>query len=289
MADGVLVLFAAHVLELDRIQAISGGGNTLEIPEPIQRIIGHRPYSVDTVGKSNSQVICFADMVLKIEQKSQESGQEHRMLAWLADKLPVPNILCSECTQEVNYLLMSRLDGTMSCSETMLEQPGELVRLLAEGLCMLWDVDTTACPYQNGLDQKLTLAEWRIGQNLCNMEDAEPETYGKNGFQSPRELLQWLKEHRPAEELVFSHGDYCLPNIFVHRNRIAGFIDVGRSGIADRYQDIALCYRSLQHNFDGAYGGKVYPGFDAALLFDALGMIPDWEKVRYYILLDELF
>lgn len=261
----------------------------MRIPESIQRIVGDRPYSVDTVGRSNSQVICFTDMVLKIEQKSEESDHEHRMLAWLAGKLPVPNILCSDYERESNYLLMSKVDGEMSCSETILEQPEELVRLLVEGLGLLWAVDTAACPYENGLDQKLKLAEWRIRQNLCSMEDAEPETYGKNGFQSPGELLQWLKEHRPAEERVFSHGDYCLPNIFINQNRIAGFIDVGRSGVADRYQDLALCYRSLQHNFDGAYGGKVYPGFDAAILFDALQQTPDWDKVRYYILLDELF
>ena len=59
--------------------------------------------------------------------------------------------------------------------------------------------------------------------------------------------------------------------------------------IGDKWKDIALCHRSLKHNFDGTFGGKVYPDFNPDSLFDALGIEPDWEKIRYWILLDELF
>lgn len=101
--------------------------------------------------------------------------------------------------------------------------------------------------------------------------------------------MQWLKQNKPQEELVFSHGNYCLPNIFVKNDRISGFIDLGRSGVADIYQDIALYYRSLQHNFHGKYAKRTYDSFDAKILFDQLEIEPDWEKIRWYILLDELF
>ena len=97
------------------------------------------------------------------------------------------------------------------------------------------------------------------------------------------------KRPKPVEELVFSHGDYCMPNIFIKNNKINGFIDLGRSGVADKYQDIALCYRSLKHNFDGSQGGKVYENFNAESLFIELDIVPDWEKIKYYILMDELF
>lgn len=39
----------------------------------------------------------------------------------------------------------------------------------------------------------------------------------------------------------------------------------------------------------GHFGGKVYPDFDPDMLFDALGIEPKPEKLRYYTLLDELF
>ena len=121
------------------------------------------------------------------------------------------------------------------------------------------------------------------------MENVEPTTYGINGFENPEKLLQWLTENRPDEETVFSHGDYCLPNIIIKDDNVNGVIDLGRSGIADKYQDIALCYRSLQHNYNGKYGGGVYEGFDAKILFDELNIVPDWSKIKFYILLDELF
>ncbi|WP_313134313.1 aminoglycoside 3'-phosphotransferase [Anaerocolumna sp.] len=184
---------------------------------------------------------------------------------------------------------MSKIRGEMSCSTEIMENPKGLVKILAQGLRMLWNIEISTCPANNSIDNKLKLAEIRVSNNLCNIEDAEPETYGTNGFSNPEELLQWLKNNKPMEELVFSHGDYCLPNIFISNNNINGFIDLGRSGIADKYQDIALCYRSLIRNFDGTYGEKVYDGFDAAILFDELKIVPDWEKIKYYILLDELF
>ena len=46
---------------------------------------------------------------------------------------------------------------------------------------------------------------------------------------------------------------------------------------------------SLKHNFSGMYGGKRYENFNANKLFDAIGIEPDWEKIKYYLLLDELF
>jgi len=80
-----------------------------------------------------------------------------------------------------------------------------------------------------------------------------------------------------------------MPNLFLNKDRFSGFIDLGNCGIADKYQDIALCYRSLLHNFAGVYTGKAYPKLDEEMFFKELGIEPDWEKIRYYILLDELF
>lgn len=261
----------------------------MNIPDKIKEIIKDKPYSIDKIGKSTSQVICFDDMVLKIEEQQEESDNEHKMMAWLDNKLPIPKVLYSEKQDGVNYLLMSKVKGEMACLPDLLTNPNQLVKLLADGLRMLWKVDISNCPSDNSIDNKLRLAEGLVSNNLCDIENVEPTTYGENGFESPEKLLQWLKENRPSEELVFSHGDYCLPNIFIKDNKVNGFIDLGRSGIADIYQDIALCYRSLQHNFHGKYAEKIYDGFDAKILFDILGIEPDWDKIKWYILLDELF
>ena len=70
---------------------------------------------------------------------------------------------------------------------------------------------------------------------------------------------------------------------------VSGFIDLGKICIADRYQDIALCYRSLSNNFKGIYGRAACEGLDTDKFFEKLDVKPDWKKIRYYILLDELF
>lgn len=261
----------------------------MNIPDKIKEIIKDKSYSIDKIGKSTSQVICFDDMVLKIERESEESDNENKMMVWLDNKLPVPKVLYSEKQDGVNYLLMSRIRGEMACSPNLLANPNRLVKLLADGLRMLWKVDISKCPSNNSIDNKLRLAANLVSNNLCDTENVEPTTYGEHGFENPEKLLQWLNENKPQEELVFSHGDYCLPNIFINNDRISGFVDLGRSGIADIYQDIALCYRSLQHNYHGKYAEKVYDGFDAKILFEILGIEPDWDKIKWYILLDELF
>ena len=77
-------------------------------------------------------------------------------------------------------------------------------------------------------------------------------------------------------------------NIIFNNGVLSGLIDLGRSGVADKWCDIALCYRSVRDNFGGRYDRK-HEGYSDGYLFDALQIKPNWEKIRYYILLDELF
>jgi kanamycin kinase/aminoglycoside 3'-phosphotransferase-3 len=88
---------------------------------------------------------------------------------------------------------------------------------------------------------------------------------------------------------VLSHGDFCLSNVLIENGKLSGFIDLGETGVGDKWRDIALLYRSLRHNSGGYYGGKVYPDFNPDMLFDTLGIEPDHNKLRFYTLLDELF
>ena len=259
------------------------------LPAEINKYIKGRKYRVDSIGKSGSCVLCFDDMILKIERRSEEAENEHRMLKWLYSRLPVPKIIAFHRLRDFNYLLMSRLGGKMACSESLLGKPEVLLKALAEGLQMLWRIDIKSCPYMSNLDNKLGLAAKRVDEGLCDTYDAEPGTYGPNAFKNPEALLLWLVSNRPEERLVFSHGDFCLPNIFIKNGQISGFIDLGKSGIADIYQDIALCLRSLKNNYSGVYGGMNRGGFNEDLFFRELGIIPEWDKIRYYILLDELF
>ena len=118
----------------------------------------------------------------------------------------------------------------------------------------------------------------------CNISD-----FGLSEIDSPWKLLTYLKENQPAEDIVLTHGDYCLPNIFAEGDQISGFIDLGRMGPADRWQDIALAIRSLRDNFSGKYSNeKMIFDFQPEMLLSELDMELDEEKLRYYLLLDML-
>lgn len=41
------------------------------------------------------------------------------------------------------------------------------------------------------------------------------------------------------------HGDFCLPNILIHNNKVSGFIDVEAMGIGDPWIDYSWCIWSL--------------------------------------------
>ncbi len=263
--------------------------NKLQLPQIINDIIGSKTGSADTIGMSSSSVIIYDEFVLKIEKLRQGTDAAVNMMRWLDGKLPTPKVICYEKDSASSYLLMSKVKGEMSCSQMYLDNSDLLVQLLADGLKMLWQIDTSDCPRKRDLDTELAEAKYRVENNLVALDNVDPATFGKNGFASPAHLLEWLFQNKPTYEPVLSHGDYCLPNVFINDGKISGFIDLGDCGIGDKWRDIALCYRSLKNNFNGTYGGKVYENFSPELLFEKLGIKPNHEKLRYYLLLDELF
>lgn len=61
---------------------------------------------------------------------------------------------------------------------------------------------------------------------------------------------------------------------------MVGCIDVGRAGIADRYQDLAILWNCL-----GEFGASL-----RERLFPQYGLsAPDRRKLEFHLLLDELF
>lgn len=261
----------------------------IDMPDSIKNALESQTYEVDSIGMSGSGVLLFENEVLKIQKDSEEAQNEAQAMRWLAERLSVPKVIAYEQKENQSYLLMSKVAGKMACDKQHMQNPEKLAELLASALQQLWQIDISSCPLDWRLDRKLDAARFRVKNNLVDTENVEPDTFAPNGFKDPANLLQWLETHRPAEELVLSHGDFCLPNIYIDDNEKISFIDLGRTGVADKWQDIAICYRSLRDNFAGKYGGKSYSGYDPNMLFEKLGLEPNWNKIRYYLLLDELF
>ena len=74
----------------------------------------------------------------------------------------------------------------------------------------------------------------------------------------------------------FVHGDLCLPNIYISAsNTLAGFIDLGNSGLGDRWYDYSWLLWSLEYNLGTDKYGK--------LLLDKLGIEFDKKRFEMYI------
>ena len=113
---------------------------------------------------------------------------------------------------------------------------------------------------------------------LVDEEDIADSHQGKSAQDLYKEFVSAIPGD---EDLVFTHGDYCLPNVLIDGTEIAGFVDWSRAGIADRYKDIALVIRSLRWNLAEELEGD---------FFDAYGISePDAAKIAFYMLLDEFW
>ena len=258
------------------------------LPPGIRSEIEGLPYTVSETGMSGAQVFIFPETVLKTGKISPLTNNMVQIMRWLEGRLPAPRVIRFEQDRGMEYLLMTRIPGKMACDPEYLNRPGLLLTLLSEAIHMLWQVDLMDCPVSRSLEEELAHARYSLENGLVDFSRCEPETFGPGGFASPEALLSWLESNKPPLEPAFSHGDCCLPNILFDGNRVSGFIDLGDAGKADRWRDLSLCYRSLKHNTDGFFG-RVIPGFRPEALFDALGIRPDWDRLRYYILLDEFF
>ena len=260
----------------------------LRQPPEISRLTAGSDFQLDNTGLSGSTVAIYDDMVLKCETVSEESENHTAMLRWLDGRVPAPRIIETVVQSGWRWTLMSRIRGEMACTEVWRADPHRLVRVLADAMKRLWETDLTDCPVVQSPDVKLAQARRTVEAGEVNMELVEPETFGEGGFPSPAALLQWLEEYKPPFEPVLTHGDFCLPNVFLEDWSVTGFLDLGRSGAGDRWTDIAILWRTLRDNFGGHYGEAV-PGFHPDELFDALGMEKDEKRLKYYLLMDELF
>ncbi len=260
----------------------------MRLPPGIERRTRGLTYTENVIGQSGAAVRMYEDMVLKIQPSAPWTEREAAVLRWLQGKVPAPCVIDWEEREGRTFLLMTRVKGRMACDPFFLDRPEMLTQRLAEAMGMLWDTDISDCPVTRDQETELSEARLRVERGLVDMDNTDPATFGPGGFKDPESLLRWLERNRPDYEPVLSHGDLCLPNILLDETGVSGFIDLGDAGVGDRWRDIALCRRSLRDNLVGVHASGMRPDFSDRL-FDVLGIRPDPDKLRWYLLLDELF
>lgn len=254
------------------------------IPKDLEKLIDGRSWEQITIGHSDAMTFLLkgstSNQYLKTQPViSKESLYcEKEKLEWLHGKLPVPEVLYYNKDERNEYLLMTEIKGINASDKSHETNLPSLIEQLALGLKTLHRLPIDSCPYDQTLAIKLKEAKRRVENRLVDEEDFDDVRKGMK----VEELFNDLISTKPTyEDLVFTHGDYCLPNIIIDNGEVNGFIDLGRAGVADKYQDLALALRSIERNF-----GKEH----IPLFLKTYGMTElDEAKVNYYQLMDEFF
>ena len=256
-----------------------------ETPDMFQPFVKDRTWTRITIGQSSADTFRLDGagqkaLYLKVSPKShrRELERERERLEWLRGRLPVPETIGYEASDQNEFLLLTALPGRDAAS-LIGDRPNEtVVTLLATGLRMIHAVSIEACPFDMTLDCVIEEARYNVVRGLVKEADFDDIRLGRLAVDVFEELLS----KRPTEEdLVFTHGDYCLPNVMIDGGEVTGFVDWGSAGVADRYQDIALVVGSLERN---AREDLTTRFFEAYGLSD-----PNAEKVEYYKRLDKFW
>ena len=205
---------------------------------------------------------------------------EYRRLRWLAGRIPAPRIIKWGEERDHVWLLTEALPGR-SAGDLIAGDRSLLpavVTGIADFLARLHGLPVDDCPFDASIAYWLPEARRRVAAGAVDEEDFDPD---HRGWSSEQVLEQVEALAGRASGRVVVHGDFTLGNLIVDdRGVVTGCIDVGRSGVADPYQDFALCWRDL-----GGFGS------DAQSLFlDAIGHSPpDRQRMLLHRSLDELF
>ena len=150
-----------------------------------------------------------------------------------------------------------------------------VIRILAETLTDIHRTPHVECPYTNVIAEELEIARQRVEAGTIDV-DSFTEEVG----QSPADCLVSLYERSfCVSDIVFTHGDYALPNVVIADDCSVGVIDWGQAGVTGRNRDFMCIEKSIARNA-GPEGVKLFYE-----VYDGPGA--DLEQVRFFWEMDQ--
>lgn len=169
---------------------------------------------------------------------------ERYRLDWLSPRHPAPRVLAFGADDEAQWLVTAALPGEQAIGPTWRARRTEALRAMAAGLRALHALPVDDFP-----------AEW----TQRSWVGRSPSALG------PRP---------PIDGPVVVHGDACAPNTLISpEGEWTGNVDFGDLAVGDRWADLAVASMSVDWNFGDGYRDE---------FFDAYGIAPDPERIRYY-------
>ena len=144
-------------------------------------------------------------------------------------------------------------------------------------------VDMTGFPFVHDLSYKLAKVKETVARHEAKEQYFEREYQGW----SPEKMLARLESLSGfQEDLVFCHGDVCMPNFLYEGHQLTAVLDVSGAGINDRYLDLSIALRTLRYNLEGL--GWTLTQADVDLFLRTYDYPFDKQRFEFYLILDEL-
>ena len=202
-------------------------------------------------------------------------GNEAERLGWAGRYATVPQVLEVGADPDGSWLVTAALAGGSAVGPRWLADPVPAVRALGVGLRALHEaLPVASCPFSWS-------AADRVADAHARRHVLEPAVWHPDHRQlTVVRALQLVSSPPPTDVEVVCHADACAPNtLLANDGTVAGHVDLGRLGVADRWADLAVATWSTVWN----YG----PGYEE-LLLTAYGITRDHQRIDYYRLLWDL-
>lgn len=179
-----------------------------------------------------------------------------------AGLLRAPEVVAYAATDARCFLLTTACAGRNASEVTSHSEALEVARRLGAAIRALHSLPVTLCPFDQRLEVKFAQAKTRV---LNNPVQGSLHGGGQPGLSAQTAIdgIAQRISHQP-EDFVICHGDCCLPNFILGEDRSVALIDVGRLGVADRYQDLALMFRSILAPYNPLFGQDALSEFKQA-------------------------
>jgi len=216
------------------------------IPDVVLRLAGDEAPALEWRNELGGLTFRIGDRYVKWNPRTTgiDLERERDRLLWLAHRHPAPRVLDFGADTRAQWLVTAALPGGTAVGDTWRARRPEAVAAIAHGLRAIHAVPVQDFP------EGWTGSVW-VGRQPASM--------------GPRP---------PIEEPVLVHGDACAPNTLISADgEWTGNVDFGDLAVGDRWADLAIASLSLDWNFGAGHQQE---------LFDAYGIEPDEERIRWY-------
>ena len=256
----------------------------LDLPESLLVRLDHSSIGDIESGRLGNGSVKVVDRLagpayLKVATGStaaEDLRREADRLRWIDGRLSVPDVLFFE-DGDVTFLVLAEVPGSPAHVWIDALGPTAVLAMLAESLREIHELPIEDCPFDGLLDLEIQQAERRLSDGLVD-EAQFVDAVGR----APGQTLEWLRERQHlVTDIVFTHGDFCMPNVMVDGGRVSGVLDWGVAGLADRHRDFMSIEVTLRRNLGLEWVSRFYEMYGE--------MEVDEERVQLYSVLDQYF